>query len=70
MASARVTATRPGRVIPGPPARRTVAAMWLRGYRRAWLGRDVVAGAVAACVVIPQAIAYASLAGLPVELGL
>ena len=44
--------------------------MWLRGYRRAWLGRDVVAGAVASCVVIPQAIAYASLAGLPVELGL
>ena len=44
--------------------------MWLRGYRRAWLGPDLVAGAVASCVVVPQAIAYASLAGLPVQLGL
>ena len=44
--------------------------MWVRGYRRDWLGSDVVAGAVAACVVVPQAIAYASLAGLPVQVGL
>ena len=44
--------------------------MWARGYRRHWLGPDLVAGAVAACVVVPQAIAYASLAGLPVEAGL
>jgi SulP family sulfate permease len=44
--------------------------MWVRGYRRAWLGPDLVAGAVASCVVVPQAIAYASLAGLPVQLGL
>src|SRR5512133_3395752 len=44
--------------------------MWARGYRRAWLGPDLVAGAVASCVVVPQAIAYASLAGLPVQLGL
>ena len=44
--------------------------MWLRSYRRAWLGPDLVAGAVASCVVVPQAIAYASLAGLPVQLGL
>lgn len=45
-------------------------AGWLRGYRRAWLGRDAVAGLVAACVVVPQAIAYAGLAGLPVQVGL
>jgi SulP family sulfate permease len=44
--------------------------MWVRGYRRAWLGPDVVAGVVASCVVVPQAIAYASLAGLPVQVGL
>jgi MFS superfamily sulfate permease-like transporter len=43
---------------------------WLQGYERAWLGRDALAGLVAACVVVPQAIAYASLAGLPVEVGL
>jgi sulfate permease, SulP family len=33
-------------------------------------GPDVVAGVVASCVVVPQAIAYASLATLPVEVGL
>jgi SulP family sulfate permease len=47
-----------------------VIAPWLRGYRRAWLTSDVVAGVVAACVVVPQAIAYAGLAGLPVQVGL
>ncbi|HWM12646.1 MAG TPA: SulP family inorganic anion transporter [Solirubrobacteraceae bacterium] len=33
-------------------------------------GPDLVAGVVAACVVVPQAIAYAALAGLPVQVGL
>src|SRR6202000_3462509 len=45
-------------------------APWLRGYRRDWLGRDAVAGVVAACVVVPQAIEYAGLAGLEVHVGL
>jgi sulfate permease, SulP family len=45
-------------------------APWLRGYRRDWLSRDAVAGVVAACVVVPQAIAYAGLAGLPLQVGL
>ena len=36
-------------------------APWLRGYQRSWLTADAVAGVVAACVVIPQAIAYAGL---------
>ena len=35
----------------------TVPGMWVRDYRRDWLGSDLVAGAVAACVVVPQAIA-------------
>jgi sulfate permease, SulP family len=47
-----------------------VIAPWLRGYRRDWFSRDAVAGVVAACVVVPQAIAYAGLAGLPVQVGL
>jgi sulfate permease, SulP family len=50
--------------------RRPIVAPWLREYRRAWLGRDLVAGVVTACVVVPQCIAYATLAGLPVEVGL
>jgi len=42
----------------------------LEGYQRRWLRLDVIAGVAAGCVVIPQAMAYASLAGLPVEVGL
>jgi len=45
-------------------------ASWLRGYQREWLRPDMVAGATVAAVVIPQAMAYAVIAGLPVEAGL
>lgn len=54
--------------------RRPRAVPWLaptlRGYRREWLGRDVVAGLSAGAVVIPQAMAYATIADLPVQVGL
>src|SRR5262249_35180652 len=43
---------------------------WLRSYPRAWLWPDVVAGLSAAAVVIPKAMAYATIAGLPLEVGL
>jgi high affinity sulfate transporter 1 len=43
---------------------------WLTGYRKAWLKPDVIAGLTAAAVVIPKAMAYATIAGLPVEIGL
>lgn len=42
---------------------------WLRQDRRAWL-RDTVAGLVGALLVIPQAITFAYLAGLPPEYGI
>ena len=42
----------------------------LQGYDRRWLRLDVVAGIAAGTVVIPQAMAYATIAGLPVEVGL
>ena len=42
----------------------------LQGYDRGWLRLDVVAGIAAGTVVIPQAMAYATIAGLPVEVGL
>jgi SulP family sulfate permease len=45
-------------------------AAWLVGYKPAWARPDLVAGLTAAAVVIPQAMAYAALAGLPVEAGL
>ncbi len=43
---------------------------WLPSYQSGWLKLDVIAGLTAAAVVIPQAMAYASIAGLPVEVGL
>jgi sulfate permease, SulP family len=43
---------------------------WLPGYQRTWLRADIVAGLTAAAVVIPKAMAYATIAGLPVEIGL
>ncbi len=43
---------------------------WLGGYSREWLRLDVVAGLTAAAVVIPKAMAYATIAGLPVQVGL
>src|SRR6267378_3434022 len=43
---------------------------WLRRYPKAWLRPDVIAGLTAAAVVIPKAMAYATIAGLPVQVGL
>jgi high affinity sulfate transporter 1 len=43
---------------------------WLRNYQPGWLRLDLVAGLTAAAVIIPQAMAYATIAGLPVEIGL
>ena len=42
----------------------------LSGYQKGWLRFDAVAGLTTAAVVIPQAMAYASIAGLPVYAGL
>ncbi len=43
---------------------------WLVGYQRDWLRPDVIAGLTTAAVVIPKAMAYATIAGLPVQVGL
>lgn len=42
----------------------------LQHYEKAWLPRDVVAGLSVAAVQIPTAMAYASMAGLPMQVGL
>ena len=47
-----------------------VLPSWLRGYDRPWLRADVIAGVVIWSVVIPQAVAYAQIAGLPPAAGL
>jgi high affinity sulfate transporter 1 len=43
---------------------------WLRQYPREWLRPDLTAGLTAAAVVIPKAMAYATIAGLPLQVGL
>ena len=58
--SSKAPAAKRGGLLPG----------WLLSYRREWLRPDVIAGLTAAAVVIPKAMAYATIAGLPVEIGL
>jgi high affinity sulfate transporter 1 len=43
---------------------------WLPRYERSWLGLDLVAGVTLAAYAIPVSLAYASLAGLPPQMGL
>lgn len=68
-------------VAPGPAARSRPGATgvakrraWLvptlRGYHREWIGPDIIAGLAAGAVVIPQSMAYATIANLPVQIGL
>jgi SulP family sulfate permease len=43
---------------------------WLPDYRKPWLRADLVAGLTTSAVVIPKAMAYATIAGLPIQVGL
>ncbi len=43
---------------------------WLLAYRKDWLRPDIIAGLTAAAVVIPKSMAYTSIAGLPLQVGL
>src|SRR5262252_8195921 len=43
---------------------------WFFGYQKEWLRWDLIAGLITAAVVIPKALAYATIAGLPVQVGL
>jgi sulfate permease, SulP family len=47
-----------------PPAR------WLADYQAAWLPGDVIAGVTLAAYAIPVSLAYATLAGLPPQVGI
>jgi SulP family sulfate permease len=43
---------------------------WLRGYERTFVAQDLTAGLTTGVLLIPQALAYASLAGMPPITGL
>jgi len=58
----------PGR--PGSLVRWVPVASWLPRYQRAWLTGDAIAGFTIWGLLIPEMIAYASLAGLPPQAGL
>lgn len=45
------------------------ALSWLPHYRSAWLKGDLIAGLTVWALVVPQAIAYAQIAGLPPQAG-
>ncbi|GAA3878192.1 solute carrier family 26 protein [Leifsonia kafniensis] len=54
----------------GTRVRRAWLVPTLVGYKPAWIGRDALAGLSAGAVVIPQAMAYSTIANLPVQIGL
>src|SRR5512136_1215918 len=43
---------------------------WVRAYQRAWLRDDTVSGIVVGAIMIPVAMAYAQMAGVPPQAGL
>jgi len=43
---------------------------WLANYRAAWLRDDILAGITLAAYAIPVSLAYAGLAGLPLQVGI
>jgi len=43
---------------------------WLPSYDRSTIGRDLLAAAVVTALTIPQALGYAAIAGVPVQVGL
>ena len=43
---------------------------WLPAYERDWLRADVLAGLTVWAILVPQALAYAELAGMPAVTGL
>ena len=45
-------------------------APWMRGYRRSYVKADLFAGLTVAVVAVPQSMAYALIAGLPLQYGL
>jgi high affinity sulfate transporter 1 len=47
-----------------------LAPPWLRGYQRAWLRTDILAGTTLAAVAIPETMGYTTIAQMPVVTGL
>jgi high affinity sulfate transporter 1 len=55
---------------PNPAVRYLPILGWLPRYDRAWLRGDVIAGLSVWALMVPQALGYATISGVPVEYGL
>ena len=53
-----------------PPSQALVFPQWLRQYERPWFRSDLIAGASVAALVVPKALGYAGIVGVPIEYGL
>ena len=60
----------PGLSVAALAARYVPITQWLPAYPRDWLRPDLTAGLTSWGVMVPVALAYASLAGVPPEIGL
>jgi SulP family sulfate permease len=63
---------RAGRIISVMPNAQSIfpVTKWITSYQRRWLARDAIAGLVVWALVVPESMAYASIAGVPVQYGL
>ena len=50
--------------------RRPIFLAWLREYERPWFRYDLLAGISVAALVVPKALGYAGIVGVPIEYGL
>ena len=66
----RVRAAASGVTLRGLVGRYVPSAAWVRSYHPSHAPRDLVAALTVWAVVVPQSLAYASLAGVPPEIGL
>ena len=55
---------------PGTWSSRLPIVGWLPQYQAKWLRVDLGAGAIVAALAVPQALGYAAIAGVPVQVGL
>jgi high affinity sulfate transporter 1 len=60
----------PSELLPDLAARYLPISHWLPAYPKAWLRPDLIAAVTSWGVMVPVALAYAGLAGVPPELGL
>jgi MFS superfamily sulfate permease-like transporter len=51
-------------------ARWLPATTWIAHYQRVWLRPDLLAALTVWALLVPEAMAYASMAGMPPEFGL